>query len=248
MPIQTSMGSHLLDVRYGDKFTIPYYNGILISSILSTTTWLSSVTAGSVYSLTSGGFLVPGLSKVGALATTSYQGGTFGGPLPFFGVSGLDANNYPDVQRSRGMPGFGTVPKTTDTVPNYSYGVWGIPTNAGNPVVGAFATIRHNAAAELATTEFDTTQTYFPGQALSCVGANQGTADGTTANGITTSANHGKLRPLQVTTDTIVGYVAPAGAYTAPSGWSTLAFTPAFVPGTTIPSQLTGGTSSGTTA
>jgi hypothetical protein len=221
------MGAHLLDVRYGDRYTIPYYNGILASGILADATWKSACTAGSVYSLTTGGFLVPGLDT-----SESANGGT----MPFYGLSGLDSNNYPDSERSRGMPGYGMVPATGDTVPNYSYGVWGIPSNAGNAVQGAFATIRHNAAVELATTEFDTTaagSAYVPGQALTVVKVNTGTAN----------ANHGKLRPLKTAaTDIIVGYVAPAKQYTAPSGYTTLAFTPAWVvPGSaTLPTAITG--------
>lgn len=216
MPILSSMGANLLDIRFGDRFTIPYYNGILNSAILANATWSSTVTAGSVYSLTNGGFLVPGIqTAVGAN----------GGPMPFYGLSGLDANNYPDVQRDRGMPGFGMVPATGDTVPNYSYGVWGIPTNAGNAVVGAFATIRHNAAVELATTAFDTAIAYVAGDALTACQGNTGTA----------SAFHGKLRKTAAATDIVVGYVAPAGKYVAPSGYSMLAFTPAWV----VPSGAT---------
>lgn len=211
MPIQSSMGQYKLDVRYGDRNSLPYYNGVLLSTLLADADALAAVTAGRVFSLTTGGFLVPGI------LTTA---GATGGVVPLYSWSGMDENNYPDVKRDRGMPSF----NGTAGSPFY-----GIPAGAGS--VGGFVCIQHIAAAELSTTQFDTAATYTPGMALTCVIASA-SADKTI---------RGVLRPREQISDTIVGYVAAAGKFTGPEGYSTLAFTPAFVAGTTVPDTLVAG-------
>jgi len=276
MPIQSSMGAAKLDVRYGDRSALPYYNGALLG-----TAEVSSCRAGRVYSLTTGGFLVPGL-----VATN----GATGGQMPFFGLSGLDSNNYPDVQRDRGMPGnsdlgftatatvtaagntitgstivypgwypdgtapavtivcvgggsatavavltlgrvtaltitpTGTITSATATIaaPSSIGNAWSSPKlngiNIQSALTGTFATLRHNAAVELSTTEFDTTLSYAVGAPLTALSV--GAAAGA----------KGKIRTLvTAATDIIIGHVAPAGVYVGPEGYSTLAFTPAFV-------------------
>lgn len=85
-----------------------------------------------------------------------------------------------------------------------------------------FGTISAFAAVELSTTEF-VAGTYTPGDPL--------TALSTTA---TTQADRGLLKVATVATDPIVGYVSATGKYTSPDGYSTLAFYPKYVPGTTI--------------
>jgi hypothetical protein len=217
MAIQTSMGANKLDVRYGDRNTLPYYNGIpavttaggagLTDAAVTSAGAANVYTAGKVYSVTSAGFLVPGI-----IATSTVNGS----PIPFYSLSGLDINNYPDVQRDRGMPAI--LDKATDAF-------YGIPTSTVG--VGVFATIRHNAAVELSTTAFKTSDSYAAGDALTAVSAIAATA-----------ADRGKLKKVAAGTDVIVGYVAPAGKYTGPEGYSTLAFTPAFVAGTTVSATL----------
>lgn len=225
MVIQSSMGSHKLDVRYGDRNTLPYYNGILLSTLLTDAAVLSAICAGRAYSVTNGKFLVPGI-----LATV----GAAGGPQPYFGVSGLDSNNYPDSSRTAGMPGYYDKPAAGIGAPG-SPGWPGIPVSAG--LVGGFATIQHIAAAELSTTEFDTSTTpasiYLPGTALTAVSASATGTGG--VSGLTNKSARGLLRTRENTTDVIVGYVAPAGYFIGPEGYATLAFTPAYVAGTTVP-------------
>jgi hypothetical protein len=225
MAIQSSMGAHKLDVRYGNWSSLPFYNGILSYAYISDAAVVAlgagnCITAGKVYSLTTGGLLTPGI-----LATAGANGGT----MPLFGLSGLDANNYPDVQRDRGMPSFGNKP---NPAPGGNGGTGfpfhGVPLSTGP--VGSFATIRHNMAGELSTTEFDTAAAYVVGEPLTAVAA--------TAPGAATVLS-GKLRPLNAATDTIVGYVAPAGKFTGPEGYSVLAFIPAFVQGTTVAADFT---------
>jgi hypothetical protein len=219
--ITGSMGAHQLDVRYGNWSTLPFYNGILSYAYLTTANVVTATaavacTAGKVYSLTTGGLLVPGI-----LATA----GANGGPIPFFGLSGLDANNYPDVQRDRGMPSFGTKP---NPAPGGGGGTGfpfhGVPLSTGP--VGSFATIRHNAAAELSTTEFDSAAAYVVGAPLTAVAASTAST--------TAISQSGKLVNVGAATDVIIGYVAPAGKFTNPQGVACLAFTPAFVAGTTV--------------
>ena len=220
MPIQSSMGRYKLDVRYGDRNTLPYFNGILNCALLTDADVVAAITAGRAFSLTTGQKLVPGIVAVA---------GANGGPIPLFSWSGLDINNYPDSSRERGMPGYYDLPAGGSPF-------YGIPTSAG--IVGGFACIQHIAAAELSTTQFDTSAgtSYVPGQALTAVAA---TATGT--GGVTGTLNktvRGILRPVELATDVIVGYVAPAAKFVGPEGYDTLAFTPAFVPGTTAPDSL----------
>lgn len=223
MVLQTSMGQYKLDVRYGDRNSLPYYNGILDGSLLSDTDILAAITAGRVYSLTSANKLVPGI-----LATLAAGGG----PVPLYGWSGLDANNYPDTQRDRGMPGFRDKPAGGVGGPQ-SPGFYGIPVT--NDLVGGFATIQHVAAAELSTTQFDQSSgaTYAVGAPLTAIAADAAGAGGVT--GVEGKTVRGLLRPIENATDVVVGYVAPAASFAGPEGYQTLAFLPAYVPGTTVP-------------
>lgn len=213
MAISSSMGAAKLDVRYGDRFTLPYYNGMLSSTAISSNS--TACRAGRVYSLTTGGYLVPGLINS---ATTDANAGS----MPFFGMTGLDANNYPDTQRDAGMPSFGSSPASgTDMFDRFN-GFNGLPA-VGN-YAGPFATIRHNAAVELVTTEFDTSLSYAVGAPLTALRYNA-----------TTASQAGRIRTVSAGTDHIIGYVAPAGKFTGPEGYSMLAFTPAYVIGSTAP-------------
>ncbi len=95
----------------------------------------------------------------------------------------------------------------------------------GMPYAGAarFGVIAWKAAVELSTTEFKS-GTYSIGDALSAMSVVA-----------TDPAHAGLLTAANGTTDVIVGYVSPRGKYTGPDGYSTLAFYPAFVDGTTVP-------------
>lgn len=219
----SSMGGHQLDVRYGDRNTLPWFNGILLSTLLSDDAIVASIAAGRVMSLTTGGFLVPGV-----LAST----GSTGGEMPYFAYSGLDINNYPDSDRANGMPGYYTRPTDGIGTPG-SPGFWGIPASAG--LVGPFATIQWKMAGELSTTEYDQTTgaTYVVGAPLTAVSAAAtGTGSSTGHNG---KSVRGILRPVENSTDVIVGYVAAAGVFTGALGYSMLAFVPAYVLGSTVP-------------
>ena len=224
--IQSSMGVHKLDIRYGDRNTLPYYNGILNAAIFSDAAVYAAITAGSVYSVNTSGLLVPGI-----LATAGANGGT----VPFYGWSGLDINNYPDVQRDAGMPAFGTTPVPAPG--GYPAGTNGFPFH-GVPVTataalatGPFATISHRFAGELSTTEFNTAGSYPVGAPLTCVAADAAATS-------VIKATRGKLMPLALASDTVVGYVAPAGKFYGPEGYYCLAFYPAFVLGTTVPANF----------
>lgn len=220
MGIPSSMGAHQLDVRYGDRNTLPYYNGILAPAILNDVTLRSGlVNAGRVMSLTTSTRLVPGILAVAGAA---------GGPVPFYAWSGYDNNNYPDVYRTRGMPGMG-VGQPAEGSPG-APGFYGIPTGTiTDPLAGVFATIAHVFGGELSTTEFNTVSVYTPGQLLTAVSAAAVGAD---------LLNRGKLRPVALATDVIVGSVAPAGSFTNAAGYPCLAFYPEFIPGTTVPLVL----------
>lgn len=245
--LQSSMGSHKLDVRYGDRNTLPYYNGVLDTAVLNRTDKATVATAGKGMSLTTAGRLTPGLSSQGT--------------IPYFSWSGLDTNNYPDVQRDRGMPGYLDKPSEGIGGPG-SPGWPGIPTGAiSDPVAGGWATIQHIASAELSTTAMLVTPAtaaewafnglvtppaaltaadYTPGTPLTLLSANEtGTATATDE-----PASVGLLVPVTgdgaAATSYIVGYVAAAGLFTGPEGYLTLAFTPAYVAGTTVP-VLNGG-------
>jgi len=143
--------------------------------------------------------------------------------LPFFAWSGTDVNNAPDVVRVGALNG--GVPQVRDSVA--ALGVGGI----AMPYAGAarFGTISCFAAVELATTGFNEAVAYAPGQLLTCVRA-----------GV---ANAGKIMPIAAITDLVVGVVAPAGLYTGPDGYPTLAFypclkTPVDSATTTVPAAL----------
>lgn len=145
-------------------------------------------------------------------------------PLPFFAWSGTDANNAPDVTRVGALDGGGP-PQVRDSVA--ALGVGGI----AMPYAGQarFGTISCFAAVELATTGFNSAVAYTPGQLLTCVRA-----------GV---ANAGKIKPIDATTDLVIGVVAPAGLYTSPDGYATLAFyptlsTPTDSATTTVPAAL----------
>jgi hypothetical protein len=217
------MGANKLDVRYGDRSSLPYYNGILNYAQLSDADIVSAIRAGRVMSLTTGKLLVPGI-----LASATADGG----PIPYYAWSGLDLNNYPDVQRDRGMPGYYDKP-TGGVGGPASPGFYGIPVSAG--LVGGFATIQHTAAAELSSTAYDQTTgaTYAPGDPLTAISAAATGAGG--VSGTEGKTVRGLLRPVENATDVVVGYVAPAATFVGPEGYNVLAFTPAYVPGTTVP-------------
>ncbi len=150
MGILTSMGAHRLDVRYGDRNSLVYYNGIISTTVLAdngATGSYNAVVAGRVMSLTTGQVLVPGL-----LVTA----GTTGSNMPFFAWSGLDANNYPDTLRTRGMPAYSNLPAGGNTFA-------GIPALTAGTSSGPFATVSWRSAVEFSTTEFDSTLTYTVG-------------------------------------------------------------------------------------
>ena len=177
MTIPTSMGSHILGILKGKRDDLVDYTGILNATANAN----GAVVAGRVMTLDGSGLLVPGLAL---------------GTLPFYAWSGLDANNAPDVLRTRGMPYSGAVP---------------------------FGTYSYKCAAELTTTEFDSTLSYPPGTALTAL-----------STAATTLANAGMLRPVAASTDVVVGYVSPAGKFTGVDGYPTLAFYPDYVKGTTV--------------
>lgn len=221
MVLQSSMGAHQLDVRYGNRNDIPYYNGTVSQTLLDDTDLLIGlITAGRVMSLSSAQRLVVGIQT----ATDAS-----GGPIPYFAWSGYDQNNYPDVYRTRGMPNVGQLPTGGLGAPG-APGFWGVPVAAApGSTADVFATIQHNMAGELATTEFDTTASYVPGAPLTCVSALATAGE---------KLNRGKLRNIAAATNIVVGYVAPAGKYTGPLGYPMLAFIPAYVSGTTVPTTL----------
>ena len=242
MVLKSSMGRYKLDVRYGDRNTLPYYNGALDGSLLALTTAANFAQAGKVYTLTTGGRLTPGLTSQGT--------------LPFFGWSGLDANNYPDTQRDDGMPGFLDKPADYTTPDGAvieglggpgSPGFPGIPSGSiSGPVAGGFATIQHFAAAELATTAFAVDDSlnaydaligtvgvaktdYTPGTALTALCYKDDAPTTTDKN-----ESVGLLVPTQTSTDIVVGYVGAAGVYLGPEGYLVLSFNPTYVAGTTV--------------
>lgn len=254
MVLQSSMGRFKLDVRYGDRNTLPYYNGALDSALLGRVDVAREATAGKVYTIAANGALTVGLTDEGI--------------VPYFGWSGLDENNYPDVRRDRGMPGFLDKPADVDLVdaPPATVDGIGSPGSPGWPgianrgiganIAGGFATIQHMAAVELSTTAFlaDRQQNslsalvgatgvnlvdYVPGTPLTAVA----TGSGGDATDVTAAV--GALVPAVEATDVVVGYVAPAGVFLGPEGYLTLAFSPAFVPGTTVVRLDTGALVSG---
>lgn len=229
MVLQSSMGAHKLDVRFGDRNTLPYYTGVLDTALLNHSDVARIARAGTVLTLTTAGRLTSGITDQGQ--------------IPYFSWSGLDANNYPDVQRDRGMPGYLNAPAdVTEGGVTYegigapgSPGWPGIPNSAiDDPIAGGWATIQHIAAAELSTTEVHigdgiAATDYTPGTALTVVNYQVG-AGPTVVDDVSFV---GRLIPVQEATDVVVGYVAPAAVHLGPEGYPHLAFTPAFVAGTT---------------
>ena len=125
---------------------------------------------------------------------------------PLFAWSGTDDNNYPDVRREGSLSG--ALNDQTRSNPSGGGG-YAMP-YAGE---ARFGTIAWRAAVELSTTEFDANGTYAVGAPLTCVA--------------TGNANAGGLRPLATpATDIVVARVAPAGVYTSPDGYNTLAIYP----------------------
>jgi hypothetical protein len=116
------------------------------------------------------------------------------------------------------MPGYATV--ANDIINNSSGGgFYGIPATTLAGLSGPYACIQHSAAAELSTTEYASLLTYAVGAPLTGVSSTASTA-----------ADRGKVRTLKTAaTDVIIGYVAGAATFTGPEGYSTLAFTPAYV-------------------
>lgn len=117
------MGAHKLEVLKGDRNSIVDETGILAATANAN----GAVVAGRVMTHDGSGNLVPGLAL---------------SKMPFFAWSGLDANNYPDVQRDRGMPYNGAA---------------------------RFGVIAWKAAVELSTTEFDSSLTYNIGDPLTAL-------------------------------------------------------------------------------
>lgn len=212
MAIATSMGGNLLDIRYGDRLSAPQYNGVLLNSIVSDVTKVQSCVAGRVYSLTSAGFLVPGIKNGTADAT--------GGTIPLFGFTGLDLNNRPASYRTRGMPGNFGPASPWNTGYNASNAFAGVPQGAG--LQGPFGCIAHTFAGELATTAFDPAGTYTPGAALTALSV-----------AATDQTLRGRIK-VAGANEPIIGYVAPAGKYAGPYGYDLLAFFPAFVAGSAV--------------
>jgi hypothetical protein len=205
MSIPTSMGANKLDVRKGDRNSIIDYTGILAAAV--------SIPAGYACSLNASGLLVPGIDP--ALSAGPKVGA---GVSIFFAWSGTDPNNYPDVTRV-GLLSGALNAQTRDSVA--ALGVGGI----AMPYAGAarFGTISVMAEAELSSTGVVSTQTYVPGTLLTAIGVSA------------SAALRGLIRPVAAETDIVIGVVAPAGLYTSPDGYPTLAFYPTFIPGTTAP-------------
>jgi hypothetical protein len=117
------MGAHKLEVLKGDRNSIVDETGILDSHANDNL----AVVAGRVMTHTAGGLLTPGLATA---------------KLPFYAWSGLDLNNSPDVDRTRGMPYAGAA---------------------------RFGVIASKAAVELSTTEFDSADSYVIGAPLTAL-------------------------------------------------------------------------------
>jgi hypothetical protein len=117
------MGTHKLYIRKGDRTSWVDYTGTLDSAANAN----GAVIAGRVMTLTAGLKLTPGL----ALAK-----------VPYFALSGLDASNFPDVARTKGMPRSGAV---------------------------QFATVSAFAAVELVSTAFVSGDTFTPGLPLTAL-------------------------------------------------------------------------------
>ncbi len=250
--LQSSMGNFKLDVRFGDRNSLPYYVGTLDRALLARADVGSIMHAGKVVTLRdSNRGITPGITSDTAV------------PMPYYALSGMDINNYPDVQRNRGMPGYLNLP--TDTAINApaaaqtaegiggpgSPGWPGIPNTAaaynGEAVAGGFGTIQMAPSLELSTTAFAfdstdnafysligltgiaTTAAYAPGTALTAL------CYANVTPAVTSQvASVGLLIPVQNPTDVVVGRVAPAGVFVGPEGYLTLAFKPEFAAGTTI--------------
>lgn len=103
MPIQTSMGANKLEIRKGSRQDV-----LDLVVPLDPLANAADVAAGRVFSLTAGGLLTPGLT----LGSNQYTS-----RLPFFGLTGLDVNNLPDLTRTRGMPLGGTSYMQSGVVP-----------------------------------------------------------------------------------------------------------------------------------
>lgn len=132
MPIKTSMGAHKLEVRKGDRNSIID----LTAPLLNTADNLAAAVAGRCVTLN------PNTGKL--------EAGLALGRLVFFAWSGTDVNNYPDVQRDRGMPYAGEA---------------------------RFGTISVHAAVELSTTEFVDDANLKPGALLTALSTAAVTAD-----------------------------------------------------------------------
>jgi hypothetical protein len=139
---------------------------------------------------------------------------------PLFAWSGTDINNYPDVRREGSLSG----PLNNQVRSNPSGGSGYAMPYAGE---ARFGTIAWRAAVELSTTAFNPAVNYAVGQPLTCVAAG--------------NANAGILRPTAAATDIVVARVAPAGRYTSPDGYATLAIYPVLenvAAGLTLPAAL----------
>lgn len=141
--------------------------------------------------------------------------------LPLFAWSGTDVNNAPDVVRDGLLSGALNAQTRSNITGGNGYAM---------PYAGEarFGTIAGKSAVELSTTAFDSSKSYAPGQPLTCVA--------------TGNANAGVIRDLATpATDIIIGRVAPAGKFTGPDGYATLAFYPGLEllrAGNTLPTSL----------
>jgi hypothetical protein len=90
MTIPTSMGLHKLEVAKGDRNSVVDWTATLDQTDPVS---VAASMAGRVMTLNSSGNFVAGVAI---------------GKMPFYAWSGTDINNYPDVERDRGMANAGT--------------------------------------------------------------------------------------------------------------------------------------------
>ena len=90
MTIPTSMGIHKLEVSKGDRNSLVDWTATLDQTDPVN---VADSCAGRVMTLNSSGNFVPGVTV---------------GAMPYYAWSGTDINNYPDVERDRGMADAGT--------------------------------------------------------------------------------------------------------------------------------------------
>ena len=175
----TSMGANLLYATKGDSNLI---------AIDHTTGYDSTAFGTDAASFVAGRgmVLVAGKWVAGMNAATD---------IPYLAYSGLDANNAPDVLRTRGMP----------YANNGQFLCWSV-----------FNRIR------IATTGLNTASALTAGSPV------------TVSRNTSGAGKKGLITDLAVATDTIVGYVAPAGKYTNAHGYQVVEIDLHYVRGTTM--------------